>query len=426
VIDRLAAQAYARGLAAFDDREFNRAARAFRWSFWLSGRTDLLWKPGASRCPNATSYHIFARELRSLLEAKRAAWSCGEIEQPSYLRAIAPLPRVADLRDWRMFCLFSEYIYNDNRYVECDYKDHFHDSAINAGIAAQLFFTDRISYMQLKTENDRDVSDLLLLRERLAQARPNVVMFDANFIGGDIGLNREFLAEVKKSLGVKLVGFLGDAVGESWVSVADYWAPVADVIFHLAPGGAVERGSAFPQKLLCSAPPVNRRTFHPDNVRPIDISFLGSYTAHLPPFWLATAIEEAERLGLRFHIRGHKRTGDCPNIAEYGAIMCGSRMVLNLSSRDGITKAMTGRAWQALHSGAVLLEEDNEFTKYFFVPFVHYVPFSNARQLRHLIRFFKENDDWARQVGANAADFCASHYAETSTWGHILGKVQVV
>ena len=127
--------------------------------------------------------------------------------------------------------------------------------------------------------------------------------------------------------------------------------------------------------------------------RSIDLSFFGSYVSYLRPFWLTEARRAVARLGLNGNLRGHQRSNECPTMAEYGVIMRASRMVLNCSSRYGRVKMMTGRVWQAMHSGVVLLEEDNETTKHFFVPFVHYIPYENARQLRHMIAFFARNQD---------------------------------
>jgi spore maturation protein CgeB len=89
------------------------------------------------------------------------------------------------------------------------------------------------------------------------------------------------------------------------------------------------------------------------------------------------------------------------------------------------TKIITGRVWEILHSGSLLLEEENAETRYYFEPFIHYVPFENAAQLKCLIEFFHKNPDQAETIGQSAYAFCTTHYDAATIWSRILGAPQL-
>jgi hypothetical protein len=194
-------------------------------------------------------------------------------------------------------------------------------------------------------------------------------------------------------------------------------------LIHIAPGGEADKHAESQSKLFCTACPVNPRNFYRQTERSFDVSFFGSYGTYLRAFWLASVARLSKRLALHDNLRGHDRTSDCPTMAEYAAIMRGSLMVLNFSARSPGIKIMTGRVWQATSSGVVLLEEANEPVEYYFVPFVHYIPFENARQLAHMIEFFKKNGDWAERISHSAAEFCAQHYSAERIWSRVFERL---
>jgi len=274
----------------------------------------------------------------------------------------------------------------------------------------------------LKLDAAKANSDLAKLRELVDKFRPNVIVFDANFIGSDVSVNSAYLSSIKDEFSIRMIGFMGDVWGTHWVEIANYWGSVADLLLHISPSGAFERACSFSEKMLSSPYPVNTRSFFPERVKESDLSFFGSH-AYLRPFWLLNAIRVANQLGLETNIRSHQRTSDCPDMAAYAKILRRSKMVMNFSSRSADVKMLTGRAWQALHSGTLLLEEQNEEIEHFFVPFVHYVPFENAFQLTRLIEFFYKNQDEAETIGAGALDFCARHYNAASVWTRVLGAL---
>jgi hypothetical protein len=319
----------------------------------------------------------------------------------------------------KLLFIFARYIFNNNRHIENDIYDHLLCSAQNAGLEVDRFFADRIMYPQFGLDTSGAQADLGALREKIETIRPDVIVFDANFIGSEIGFNAQFLRSIKRQFGPKLIGFEGDVWGTQWTQIVSYWSIVADRIIHLAPDKPDFQNYSFHDKLCSTAYPVNRKNFFPESTKTADLSFFGSH-AYLRPFWLTAALRTANRLGMTTNVCLHMRTHDCPTMKEYAEILRRSRIVLNFSSRDSGAKAMTGRAWQVLNSGVLLLEEYNSEIEDFFVPFIHYVPFENAVQFQNMIEFFHKNPVERAVITRASSEFCVEHYSDTKIWSRLL------
>ena len=395
----------------------------FRLFLAATGQFDLVSSRATNGCPNPRSYAAFARDFSAFLDERWLAWSGGRVEQPPYVRAqTAPAP-LERLRTERVLMITPRYLMASDRYLENDFIDHAYRSLENAGVAAELFDGGGICYPDLiHLDPGRARQDLGELGRIVERFRPTVIFFDANFVGRPGSLDATFLADMKTRFGAKLIAFVGDAWGEYGKSAVDYWAPNVDLVWHVVP--ELDREAGYPANLLCAPYPVNERNFYRETVRDgDDLTFFGSRQTYLRAFWLARAKRDARRLALQSNIRAGRRTSDAPSMQEYAAIMRHSRMVLNLSMRNPTTKIITGRVWQALHSGVLLLEEENAATRNFFVPFVHYAPFENARQLDYMIAFFKQNDGWRERIGEAVAQFCAEQYSAASIWARVFDRL---
>lgn len=425
--ERLLSLLYSSGVDHFAEGNLEATEALFECYLKAVGQADLLKDRATNDCPTTQDYAAFELAFRNFLARKRDRWQAGSGQLPEFIRAHAPTKsEFGDivLSDTKIFFIFPQYIYNSDRHIECDIKDHLYDSALNVGMQADYFFGDHILYPHLGLDPARASAVLATLRERVSTMRPDLIVFDANFMGGDVGINANYLRMLKEEFGSRMIGFMGDVWGTHWIEIANYWGPVVDMVMYIMPDGSFVKACAFSDKMLSSAYPVNRQNYFYDPVKNFDLSFLGSH-AYLRPFWLAHAVRAAARLDLKTNIREHERTSDCPSIAEYAEILRRSRMVLNFSSRGIQAKIITGRVWQVLNSGLLLLEEENDQTSHFFEPFVHYVPFENAAQLERLIEFFHKNPDQAKIIGQSALAFCEKHYNATAIWKRMLGAPQL-
>ncbi|HVA15193.1 MAG TPA: glycosyltransferase [Stellaceae bacterium] len=417
-LERVLSALYSSGVRAFAEGKLDAADALFACYLEATGQPDLVKDRATTGCPHAPDYENFEPRFREFLAVQREAWRSGNVPLPEFLRRPDHVATAGGAVN-RLFFILPQYIFNNDRHIECHMKDHLFDSAVNAGLEAYCFFGDNILYPRLGLDPAKATADLARLRAQLSMVRPDVIVFDANFAGEEVGLNADFVRGLKEEFGVRLIGFMGDVWGTHWIEIANYWSAVADMLLYNAPDRPFVRACSFSEKMYSSPYPVNSRYYFKDHDNRFDLSFLGSH-AYLRPFWLGHAIRAASRLDLKTNIREHERTCDCPSVEQYAEIIRRSRVGLNFSSRDARSKIITGRVWEVLHTGSLLLEEDNEEIKYYFTPFIHYVPFENAAQLELLIEFFHKNPNEAEKIGQCAAAFCAEHYSAASIWNRVL------
>jgi hypothetical protein len=325
----------------------------------------------------------------------------------------------ADVAGLRALLCFSKYINNDDRFMSNDMIDHFHATALQAGIDAEVFATDDCSYPGLATRPiNRSAGRLAQLRERVMRLRPDVVFFDAQYIGDHTTISPRFLADLRRESGVHVVGMLADAWQPSSVALADHWLPAVDSLYHFAPESPI---AAHSEKIVWAGFPVNIERFRPGDEKTIDVSYSGTGHTGMRLYWLSVVAEAARQYGMNSSLHVHSRLKqEAGTIDDYAATMRRSRIVINLTRRYDGSFGVTGRVWQGLHCGALVLEEHTPLTEAYFNPYVHYVPFRSGAELERLLRFFHEHPDRAERIGKAAAAFVASEYSTKRVWGDIL------
>jgi hypothetical protein len=411
------------GLELFRRGAYGRALEKFSMHLCKSNRADLISRM-ADEVHGVFGGDSSDESIGRYIDRRLAAWRRGETGRPRFL-AKRPSVNLEALKGVKILLVFARYICNDSRFMQNDMIDHFYETAIRAGLQADVFFVDECSYPGLApTPRELALAKLDELKDRIKTSRPDIVFFDAQYIGTDVTLSSRFVEEIQEKFHVQAIGAICDAWQNVCVPMADYWLPAVRALYHFAPASPMETQSSHPEKLVWSGFPVNRAQFHNSPEKNVPISFSGTYDFGNRAFWLSVAA----RAAAEFDIQGTKLVGhdrqeeESATIEDYAETMRQSKIVLNFPMRYNGEYAVTGRIWQALHCGALLLEEYTELTEAYFVPYVHYMPFRSAEELRRLIRFFHENEEYARLIGDNAAKFMEVEYSERRIWADILSK----
>lgn len=364
-------------------------------------------------------------EIKEFIERRMASYASGSIA-PRFLAERAT-KATSELRQTKLLLCFSRYINNDSRFMQNDMIDHFYDTAKRAGLQAEVFYVDDCSYPGLATiPVERARARLQELRTCVARLRPDVIFFDGQYVGDHTTLSAEFLEDLRAEFGVQIIGVMADAWQQVSVPMANHWLPAVDALYHFGPGAPIEAQSIDAGKLVWSGFPVNSAQFYVEREKPKDIAISFAGTAHfgLRLYWLSVVATAAEVNGIRnVALQVHDRLlGDAVTMDDYAATMRRSRIVVSLPRRYNYEFGMTGRLWQALHCGALVLEEYNPLTEAYFAPYVHYVPFRSGEELERLIRFFHENQSYVDLIGNKAAELMVAEYSEQKIWTEILGK----
>ena len=332
-------------------------------------------------------------------------------------------------RDIKLCILAPRFVYNDKRYIECEFENYFVKTALEVGIQAEIFHTDLISYPNLIKDAGLAQIRLQELRDYVAKIRPHVILFDANYIGSQNTINPYLLNELQQITGARIVAFLADAWGDQGRNMIHYWAEQSDLLLHIAPGGLSDLGNPIAAKTVLIPLPLDHSIFYKGRTQSFDISFVGSYVGALRPFWLSHIMKIATQHSMTKCMIPHARLAhECPDFDEFARILRHSRIAMNFSSRvltgkNSTTRILTGRAWQAIAAGCLLFEEENEPIKTFFTPFVHYVPFANVAQLKAFLLFFTSHEDYRKRIADAGNDWYNTWYSNERIWSYILARL---
>lgn len=419
-------QRYADGVRHFEAGELDKALEGFKEFIALTNQSALV-DPDVPPygLTNVHNYDDFEKVFKNLLDEKSRDWETNQQPFPRYLKSLPDAQPAQDqAKGKKILFLIPQYIMNSKQFIECDFEDHLLKTAENAGADVDAFYTDRCSYPQINLDPVVSKEELELLAAKIEAWRPDIIVFDGNYVPSEDSMNPAYLEQLKAKYGFKVIAFIGDAWGSHWVPAGDIWGSVCDLIFHFAPETPLATEGKYPQKLYWSAYPVNERNFFPDTFKQYDISFVGTYVSGLRPFWLTIALQIAKKLKLGHRLLPHKRSaGEALTMADYATVLRQTKMVLNFSTRLGPLKMMTGRTWQAMTAGTVLLEEGNVYISAYFVPFVHYIPFSSQNELAYVIEFFSRNPQSAQRIGSAASAFCNSRYSSAITWSRMIAAL---
>jgi len=329
----------------------------------------------------------------------------------------------------KILFLFPQYIYNSKNYIESEYKRLWFDTAIDAGFTnCQIFYTDNISYSYSYSSASDRKNDMKSLEELIQVFLPDLIFSDTNFQGNESGVNPQFFEYIRQTFSLKVIGMIGDAWGDHGTNLMQYWSTSVDLLLYAAPAEDDHRIKVSRLSNILLIPlGVNSHAFYNEQPKEIDVYFSGSLSWGLRPFWLPFLRDTVRKHALKAVVNSHNReAGIAFNHDTYEKYTRISKVIVNFSSRNyssNPVKALTGRAWQAIASGALLLEEDNEPIKHYFTPYVHYVPFKTVSDLEFLINFFVKNAKYRERISQAGLEYYNEHYNSSKTWWRIINHL---
>ena len=386
------------------------------------------WLPNFRNYFAANPFFRNEAGLRDFLDEQFKLWEKGGIVHPK-VKAEDTTALLSVKR--KVLFLFPKYIFSSKNHIRCEFDDIFLETAKAVGFDAEVFYTDTISHPDFRDTTSPPKMDELC--QRLIAFDPDIVFLETNFIGGKTTINAEFVCEMKRRSHAKFVGFVGDAWNSYGRKVVRYWADVCDLVLHSCPSYDTHEPDVDEQyplaNILLMPLLVNRSSFHNDEPKDIDLVFSGTFSTGLRALWLPFTIRTARKERLNARITVHERKkNEALNEDEYWRDTRHAKIALNFSSRSYSgqpVKALTGRVWQVIASGALLLEEDDEDIKTFFVPFIHYVPFRTVGELSMFISFFAKNESYRRRIADSGEQWLSENYSNELIWSMIISRLNL-
>jgi hypothetical protein len=211
---------------------------------------------------------------------------------------------------------------------------------------------------------------------------------------------------------------------DCWVLTPDALrrsAASVDAVWATAPALPVWQDAVFAGKVLQAPFPHALPPQPPGAAPPARISFTGSLLQHNWPrlFWRAAAT--AHGLPIDWRVSDHADDG-LPPLDSYAAYLrrvADGGCAVNFVMRDDFSRIVTGRGFEAMLAGALLLQEEVADFAQFFVAGEHYLPFRSFADLRAACELVTQDPARAQTIRRAGHAFAVARYADDRLLGYL-------
>lgn len=256
----------------------------------------------------------------------------------------------------------------------------------------------------------------------------DVLILDDNLIEAEYSRpgRLAMIAHLRRELpALKVVSILFDTWALPPAVLTDSLAMVDCVWEMTSPSLPLWREPAFVGKLLHMQVPHAGNYGEPVQPLGSGISFCGGvmgYNWHRA-FWLAGA--SSLKLPVERRLSTHMSDGlpALESYANYMRQLAESPCSLNLSMRSDQTCIVTGRCFETIVSGSLLLQEATPDMHYYFTSGEHYLEFSTIAELSAIARFITTNRDEAEEIRRSGNAFARERYSDDKLIGYLDWKL---
>ena len=182
------------------------------------------------------------------------------------------------------------------------------------------------------------------------------------------------------------------------------------------------KGHANDRKILYTFTPQDTDIYQDDGLeRDIDICFVGSVKRREGR---SNAINEARNAGLTVVVAGGQRENRL-SVDEYARYLKRSKISLNCSHALGRVQ-MTGRAFESMHCGALLMESPNYHLGKYFVKGKDYVEFKSSGEFAQKAKALLENPLELSRIASAGNKKVVNNYNATTFWQGVEEKMASV
>ena len=378
----------------------------------------------ASTVSNPLDENIFG----VILLANLQGWRSGAIPTPSrvstYESDRSSLSAISEQKTLKLSICYPRY--RPNNGTESELLVHLSGSATRAGHIVSQFDIGDISYDEIikRRMNYGKIvkSGVVALKEFLLFERPDIVVFDGNFMPNGKSITREMIREIKRDFGFKLCTIVGDLHDLQPQSRLDYWGEVSDlvVVFN---SQTQHYANFIDKKKVLVAPfiPFDEHRFNRGAERDIGLGFCGGKGRRRDAF-----LSFADQCGIptTTHFVDDK---NYLTDGEFRDFLTRSQITFSngyMGTIDGMPhSAMTQRIAESILSRSLLVYESGSQIDDYLVPFVHYIPVDNVHDLVHSCRYLLNHEEKRAEMANEAYSFLTEHYSSKKFWDCVTRRL---
>ena len=246
------------------------------------------------------------------------------------------------------------------------------------------------------------------------QQRPDLLVLDDQLVEhpGNHPPRASLIAHLRQVVPeMKVAGLLLDPWSippELTVAMAE----TVDVVWAMSPSLPVWERPALVDKVLHAPLPHAVPWLAPSAPLPQRVAFDGTlmgYNWHRAFWWAAT---QRKGLPVDWHLTRNNDDGlsALDSYAAYMRRLTKAGCVMNLSMRPNLTRIFTGRVFEALVSGSLLVQESSPDVECYLNANEHYLDFTSFAELRAICRLLTERPEEAEAIRQAGYNFARDHY----------------
>ena len=145
-----------------------------------------------------------------------------------------------------------------------------------------------------------------------------------------------------------------------------------------------------------------------------DIAFYGAVESYnlSRAYWLS-GLKKA-RIAIDQHVTNHRDDGLTPleSYRNYLGRFCQSGRLLSFSLRTDGSRMLTGRSFETVFSGGLLIQERVDHLDFYLIPGDHYFRFETFPELADLVCYLNENPKIALATAARGHAHYLTHFRD--------------
>ena len=259
------------------------------------------------------------------------------------------------------------------------------------------------------------------LRDHIARQRPDIVLFEGNFMGGMQSIAREDWLVLKQEFEFKLATLVID-INPPLENYAAYWAEISDLIVAMNENPYLDEARKFCPVMVYPGIPIDLALYEASDksVRDIDAIFIGARKRYRD-MWCAHMKDAGIELTMKFTEQSLENS---IRFEEYFDLHLSSKIVFNNGLVSSSDHALNLRIFETIAAKAVLLQQDFDQLQDYFVPFVHYAPFTNVPEMIATARLLLANPAIAEAITQEAFDWYRRCYGGEQFWHTLLAELE--
>ena len=363
--------------------------------------------------PNKKSYSTI-EELNSIIEDTFQSQSTNLILKnlTSYRKK-----KYKSVSNKKVLFISSDNVKNSDKYINANFAKYI-NSANHAGIITSFFEASQISYNfevvdSIRLQNAKKVIKKLL--NKISSYQPDLIFVDTNYFPDLANFNEDVVSSIRSICSAKIVGHIDDLFTDEDHRKAHIWEKFLDIVVHTSPGWKYKTKG----NIIYIPTPTDPLSFYPAK-KTNGIFFSG--IGNLPRFpYLFIAKLFCQKNNISHYIKIHDRKiVNALSRDEFNRYIRESHAVLEMTARSSTIRPTGGRSRIPLICKSLLIMEKSVDMNNFIVPYLHYIPFDNKRELELAIQLTFESKKLVNKITDAAYTFVRKHYNGDIIWKEIF------